>query len=327
MLAALLLAALCGCAKAPQTTPADTEAPAGTEAPADTEAPQSTRPPAEVTRGSLLPDRPADEDDGEWAKYSDVTAEELRGYIEKRVSEGFGLVGDAEGGGAKLLRRADAWIEISDDGEAGGECSVRISLASHEGGMDAEAALRAIGAEVSADNRIWTHGANAVRHAEAVIDITPAGFREATGAQLFRAQLGMEPDPGAEVPIFTTAVFIAAGERAMEILYACAAAADIDGDGADEAIIMGCGPTKGFFSVILEAFGVNGGALESEALAGHVMERGITSLAVHGGKPYFVWEKAPAGPLEFEMYLDYDEILIMDRGELPDHEVMAHFDW
>ena len=292
------------------------------EAPTDVPAP-TDEPGPEALRLALLPEWHTEDAGAEWVHYDNVSPADVKAYANARVTEGFTLIQNDEGKWAKILYRGDAWIEISDNTDAYSYCDIKVSIGSRGVGMSADEAQAAIKAAAEAADRTWTNlSRGASRPLTAILDITPEGFFEATGMQLFRALFNAPPQLGVDDPVFSTAVFIAAGGCAKEIMCYDPAAADIDGDGETEAILLGYGPTSGFLSLIFEVFGMNEGKPESEALAGYALDHGDYSLAVHDGRPYLVRDGR-----EFALSVEYGEVMIDDPDDLLSRELMAHFDW
>ena len=324
--AVLLIISLFGCtSEDPATPPVDGEGEIKTtDTPAPTDVPVPTDEPGpEALRLALLPEWHTEDAGAEWVHYDNVSPADVKAYANARVTEGFTLIQNDEGKWAKILYRGDAWIEISDNTDAYSYCDIKVSIGSRGVGMSADEAQAAIKAAAEAADRTWTNlSRGASRPLTAILDITPEGFFEATGMQLFRALFNAPPQLGVDDPVFSTAVFIAAGGSAKEVMCFDPVAADIDGDGETEAILLGYGPTSGFLSLIFEVFGMNEGKPESEALAGYALDHGDYSLAVHDGRPYLVREGR-----EFALSVEYGEVMIDDPDNLLSRELMAHFDW
>lgn len=305
ILSALLLAAFCGCKKTPQYAPD----------PEETE---------KVTVEELLPDWQAIEKDG-WYYYKDVTPQMVRDFTDRRAAEGFTLLENEEGKWGKMLYRGDAWINISDNAESEKNCSMQVIRRTHDGGMGAQEAFALISAEVAANTRPWTNTADAPRNLAAVLEISPEGFYEATGAQVFRALFDGSPYKDSKDLAFSEATFICARKGALEVRSFSAAAADIDGDGANEAITIGYGYGSGVVDFIFESFGIKNGELVSEARTVYTMKFGKISLTARGGKPYMVWEKQVEhpgedvtfdDPVEFELLVENGDVQINDPDNL-----------
>ncbi|MCR5611757.1 MAG: PT domain-containing protein [Clostridiales bacterium] len=280
-------------------------------------------------RLALLPDWPTDSLESDWLVYENVSPSMLGDFISLRESEGFTLLLGEGNDYYKALVRGDAWIEIADNTDTNSSCEIAVTLDRSDMGAVRDEAMIAI----ASAEYYWSDPDGPDGDFSYLICITPEGLYEKTGLSIFRALYVFEAD-GAER--FSPRTFVIGAGGAKEVRYFDCVAADIDGDGSFEAVFLETGPLSGFFSLIFEVFGVKDGGLTRVAVSGFVLDYGLSSLAVHDGKAYYVWQKqiiTPGSPgevsfeepREFELYLDYSEVLIEDPDGVLNSELMAHF--
>lgn len=206
--------------------------------------------------------------------FTDVTPEMMNAYIEKLRGEGFELVG---GKWAKMLYRDDVWIEISDNTEACESASVSVTVRSSSPGLTADEAAAAVGA------------GGMSKAPCALIDISPEGLFVDTGFGIFKALFDEPPYEGVLDPLFTVKTFMIGGGKAFDASGLIdAVPADIDGDGAVEAIVLEYGPTSGLCSISLRVFGSENGDVVCEAGGMFILEHSSFGLKVIGCKPFLV---------------------------------------
>ena len=203
--------------------------------------------------------------------FKDVASETMNDYIEKLKREGFGFVG---GKWAKMLYRDDAWIEIADNTEAYKSAAISVTVRSSEG--------------LSTDEAAAVIGTGGMSKAPcALIDVTTEGLFGETGITIFKALFDEPPYEGVDDPLFTVKTFIIGGGKAYEASGLIdIARADIDSDGAVEAIVLECGPTSGVFSLVLRVFGIKNGEAAIKADSMYILKHGSFALSVVDGKPY-----------------------------------------
>ncbi len=236
-----------------------------------------------------LPDWQRDEDG---YGFKDVAPEMMNDYIEKLKGQGFESIA---GEYAKMLYRGDVWIEISDNTVSYKSASVSTTIRSSSEGMSTDEAASVIG----------TGGRS--KAPCALIEITPEGLFGETGLVVFKALFDEPPYEGVLEPIFTVKTFIIGGEKAYEASGLIdIARADIDGDGAIEAIVLEYGPTSGLFSIVLRAFGIENGEAAIKAGNMYVLKPGGFALSIIGGKPFLV-----SGGRNYPLTVE-DSIVVID---------------
>lgn len=205
--------------------------------------------------------------------FKDVAPEMMNDYIEKLKGQGFESIA---GEYAKMLYRDDAWIEIADNTEAYKSAAISVTVRSSEG--------------LSTDEAAAVIGTGGMSKAPcALIDVTPEGLFGETGITIFKALFDEPPYEGVDDPLFTVKTFIIGGGKAYEASGLIdIARADIDSDGAIEAIVLEFGPTSGLFSLVLRVFGIENGEAAIKADSMYILKHGSFALSVVGGKPHLV---------------------------------------
>ena len=276
-------------------------------------------PDPEALRLSLLPDWPTNNIENEWVSYSGVNAAMLESYVDSRIADGFTPLVDNRYN-SNLLIRGGTWIAINNNTGVDSSCEVKVTFDSPTEGVDRSRIREAIrNAEDS-----WQTG-HSVQEGElyALIEITPPGFYEATGLAIFNAVFDNSSAPAGWVK-YPTKTFLACENGAFGVFYRDIAAADIDGDGIGEAILLEPGPTSGLFSLVYEAYGIKNGQLTRIGVSAYVLDNyGLSSLSAHDGKVYYVWEEqiiTPGDPYnatygepkEFELTLEDGTLVLND---------------
>lgn len=202
----------------------------------------------------LLPDIPASDVSLDWLiKYEPVTTAQLDEYIKNLEGQGFTCRREMYN---ICLWREDAFISISNNTVDFQDFSVRIFRQSKtENGLSADEAKAVIH-----DDRV-----------SILIEQTPEGFYEKTGAQLFLAPMDRSVDGVNKHPAnqgMVTKYYLVTERDSVYIdrYRMTPLAADIDHDGTTEIIWIGNGFTSGVFSFSLWVYRVEDGKIHQEAM-------------------------------------------------------------
>lgn len=317
---ALALAALgisfLGCKSSPADPNAGTEP---TENAAEAPVTEAPAQPVSWTAEELLPDWPnGEEGDDGWVNYPAVTPEMVRTYLDESVQKGFTLVEykDENLNGPKMLYTQGAWIEVSDNthlDEEEGHCNVRVLLERHTAGMDAARAAAVIG-----------NGCMEYAPA-AVIEQTPEGFCEETGFQVFRALYKL---PAYYPNACETRDYLVCENDWHELTYIIDyVTADMNGDGAEDLLLMEHGGSSGIFTAAFAAINVKDGMINVLGSSAYGMHYGRFDLEKRTDGVYLLFAGALYDhdgdditveyddEMEFPVRLENGEIIIEDNGE------------
>lgn len=241
---------------------------------------------------------------GNTVSYVHVTEEQLEGYIKARVEDGFTLMELESAPSIKILFRDGVWIDVSDytgieDDVLEPGCELTVSYDRPSEGLD-----RAEAEQVAAAFD------NSVRRLVSLIEVSPEGLYEKSGVGLFNALYETAPSRDGAPARFTKEVLMIGAGSGYNVRFYDAIAADIDGDGANEAVLLASGPTSGLFSLQFEAYGIKDGALTLIGSSAYALDIGLCSLAEHDGKPYLSWEKRMQTVGDLTVYGEPQEFLL-----------------
>lgn len=208
----------------------------------------------ELLEDDLLPGlTPSDISLDRLLKYEPVTTAQLDEYIQRLERQGFSCRREMYN---ISLWREDAFISITNNTVNFQDFSVRIFRQSKaENGLSADEAKAIIN-----DDRV-----------SILIEQTPEGFFEKTGAQLFLAPMDRSVDGVNNQPanrgMVTKYYLVTEGDSVyIDRYYMRPLAADIDHDGTTEIIWIGNGFTSGVFSFSLWVYAVEDGKIHQEAM-------------------------------------------------------------
>ncbi len=208
----------------------------------------------ELLEDDLLPGfTPSDISLDRFLKYEPVTTAQLDEYIQRLERQGFSCRREMYD---ISLWREDAFISITNNTVNFQDFSVRIFRQSKaENGLSANEAKAIIN-----DDRV-----------SILIEQTPDGFYEKTGAQLFLAPMDRSVDKVPDYPenwgMVTKYYLVTEGDSVyIDRYYMRSLAADIDRDGTTEIIWIGNGFTHGVFSFSLWVCAVEDGKIHQEAM-------------------------------------------------------------
>ncbi len=258
----------------------------------------------EISNEDLLPDLPiADESDGSWAQYESVTTEQLDEYVRHLEEKGFTCRREQYD---ISLWREDTFISISNNTVAYSEFSVKIyRQRKTENGLSADEAKAIIN-----DDRVGI-----------LIEQSPDGFYEKTGAQFFLAPMDRSVD---NVPDNL-------GNRGMVVKYylvtpkdslfindinVAPVAADMDHDGTNEIVWIGNGFTSGRFTFSLCAYDVQDGMMNEKAFAYYESSAYRMSLRTDGdGQAWLDYRRSTEEQTNSTRVTIVDEIVHLDDRE------------
>lgn len=208
----------------------------------------------ELLADDLLPDLPVSNVSlDRLVRYEPVTTAQLDEYVQSLEDQGFSCRREMYD---ISLWREDAFISIANNTVDYQDFSVRIFRQSKtKNGLSAEDAMAVIN-----DDRV-----------SILIEQSPEGFYEKTGAQLFLAPMDRSVDGVNDLPanqgMVTKYYLVTAQDSEYIDRYSMTPlAADIDGDGNIEIIWVGNGFTSGVFSFSLWAYYVDDGNICKEAV-------------------------------------------------------------
>ncbi len=196
---------------------------------------------AAFTKEELLPDWKIDRESIEgFTVYRGKTTKELREYLETMTRKGFTLLENTsrrygEGNnGARVLYRDGIWVEISDNthsrraSERG--CGIRIFFETRTAGLDKAAAAALIGTGGMENEPLD------------IIELTAEGVYEKTGIQLFKCLFEL---PEGSEPPYVINTYLVSKEEWRRIKAYDYLAADIDGNGKEDVVLVDIGKSGG----------------------------------------------------------------------------------
>ena len=129
------------------------------------------------------------------------------------------------------------------------------------------------------------------------IDVTPRGFFERTGGQIFAVPVCTEKQSGIS---YSHILYFVRGETVCRFDFESVAAADVDGDGQEEIYLLSYGPTSGFFTFGLTViageevgrrvyYASGGGAMSFAEISGELVIRNTVVLSDHRPYSFLYW--------------------------------------
>lgn len=258
----------------------------------------------ELSNEDLLPDLPiADESDGSWVQYKSVTPEQLDEYV--RHLEGKGFTCRREMYDISLWRE-DAFISISNNTVAYSKFSVKIyRQRKTENGLSADEAKAIIN-----DDRV-----------SILIEQSPEGFCEKTGAQFFLAPMDRSVDKVPDYPEnrgMVVKCYLVTPKDSLFIndIDVAPVAADMDDDGIHEIVWIGNGFTSGRFTFSLCVYHVQDGMIQEKAFAYYESDAYRMSLRADGnGQVWLDYRKRTDEQTNSTTVTIEDNIVRIDDGE------------
>ena len=200
--------------------------------------------------------------------YTDISPRELKAIVQDYRAKGLQPLPGTAKSRSMVLYRDDLWVEIADNTEHYRQCTI-----SEFWGRDtaSEGALSAREAEAL----IPAEGAR-------LLERTPEGLFEATGAQVFCALVA---SPTADYEVSTWLV----GRAQSVPLDACyygegLSCADLVGDGTAEIVLLGLGPSSGVFTETIAVYSLRDGIPWLRGSSVYQPPRGKTALVMDGGQ-------------------------------------------
>ena len=129
------------------------------------------------------------------------------------------------------------------------------------------------------------------------IDVTPRGFFERTGGQIFAVPVCTEKPSGIS---YSHILYFVRGETVCRFDFESVAAADVDGDGQEEIYLLSYGPTSGLFTFELTViageevgrrvyYASGGGAMSFAEISGELVIRNRVVLSDHRPYSFLYW--------------------------------------
>ncbi len=230
--------------------------------------------------------------------YKNVSATELKSYVEKLESEGFLSVTYSDE--TAMLYREDCAVNFSGHGIKKESVDVTMTYYLRSEHTSAEAAAPEKAKELIDE---IMYGEN--KAAFPPIDVTPEGLYEASGLQIFA-------QPEHDHPEYSNhRIRLYLVYRGIDVRegYCNAAVADTDGNGKDETWIVECGKTSGIYTFTLVGY-EDGDVKYDQYFQSRVIH---PKFSITDGRLTLDFKRLADGKIEGE-YLSYDIVIKKDSS-------------
>ncbi len=200
--------------------------------------------------------------------YEDISPEQLQEILEGYETRGLRLLSSTAEGWSKILYGDGLWVEISANTKSHRKCVITETWGRRtqdEHALSGEEARILLPVEA-------TH----------LLERTPEGLYEATGAQVFCVLVDHPPREDIADPLYPTGTWLVGKQLAIPLYYCYDGnhllCGDVDGDGAEEIVLQGYGPTSGIYTETLSVYGVTDGIPWLKGSSFYWMDWGETAL-------------------------------------------------
>ena len=243
---------------------------------------------------SYFPDfKPYDKSDNSW-RYENVTPQMLDDYIDTMVADGFECKRDMYNA---LLYKQGVMIQITDSTKSSNKCNITVYISTKTSSNSALTEVEAL--SVIDDENVFF-----------LLDQSPEGFYEATGAQYFFTPIHSfnylihEETYIPENSYYYTSKCLVAENGCVFVDNSISApiVCDLNNDKVTDIIFLGYGPTSGVFTITLAMYNIIEGVPVLDSSNIYQISHGEIDIGLNdSGKPVLFY-----CPNESEVFFEYE---------------------